>query len=63
MSEQREYERIKENPSLTVKPGENDDTCPLCGIHRQNAGFVKESCGDGYLKPDCFVQRVGGAVT
>lgn len=43
--------------SLTVKPGDYHDVCPLCGIHRQNAGFLKETCGDGYLKPDCFVAR------
>jgi hypothetical protein len=40
---------------LEVKPGGNHDVCPLCGIHRENAGYLKESCGAGYLKPECFV--------
>lgn len=42
---------------LTVLPGNNSDVCPLCQIHRENAGFLRESCGDGYLKPGCFVAR------
>lgn len=43
--------------TLTVKPGDYHDTCPLCGIHRQNAGFLRETCGDGYLQPDCFIEE------
>lgn len=43
-------------PALSVKPGDGQDACPLCGIHRMNAGFLKESCGEHYLKPECFVQ-------
>jgi hypothetical protein len=41
---------------LTIEPGDYSDVCPLCGIHRQNAGFIKNSCGDGYLRPECFVK-------
>lgn len=44
---------------LTVLPGDYSDVCALCGIHRQNAGFLKETCGDGYLQPGCFIQEVG----
>jgi len=43
---------------LTVEQGDYSDVCPLCGIHRQNAGFLKSTCGDGYLKPDCFVKEL-----
>lgn len=39
---------------LTVAPGLNSDPCPLCGIHRENAGYHVATCGMGYLKPGCF---------
>lgn len=39
-----------------VFPGEPDDACPLCGIHRLNAGYIKRSCGEGFRKPGCFVR-------
>ena len=41
--------------TLAVTPGNNYDVCPLCGIHRENAGFLKETCGPHYLKPRCFI--------
>lgn len=47
-----------ESRILTVEPGDGSDVCPLCGIHRMNAGFLKETCGDGYLKPECFVKEL-----
>ena len=51
----RDYlKQVRERP-LTIKPGDYHDVCPLCGIHRQNAGFLRVTCGDGYLKPDCFL--------
>jgi hypothetical protein len=43
-------------PVLSVKPGDAQDACPLCRIHRMNAGFLKETCGEHYLEPECFVQ-------
>lgn len=47
----------KAERKLPVAPGNYSDECPLCGIHRQNAGFFKETCGDGYLKPGCFIRE------
>jgi len=42
---------------LTVAEGDDQDVCPHCGIWRENAGFLKETCGDGYMKPGCFIVR------
>jgi len=44
-------------PVYTKEPGDYSDVCPLCGIHRQNAGFLRETCGDGFLKPGCFIKE------
>jgi hypothetical protein len=46
----------KKRRVLSVKPGDAQDACPLCRIHRMNAGFLKVTCGKHYLKPECFVQ-------
>jgi hypothetical protein len=40
---------------LAVEPGNGRDVCPFCGIFRRNAGFNPATCGDGYLRPGCFV--------
>lgn len=44
----------------SIESGDYSDVCPLCGIHRQNAGFIRESCGDGFGKPGCFVKLLTG---
>ncbi len=41
---------------LNVVPCGDDDVCPLCGIHCKHAGYLRETCGDGYLQPGCFIQ-------
>lgn len=38
-----------------VKPGQNFDKCPLCGIHRYNVGYTDETCGPGFGGRGCFV--------
>lgn len=40
---------------VTVALGSGTDVCPLCGIHRENAGFLKETCGSHYREPGCFI--------
>ena len=40
---------------FTVEPGDNMDVCPNCGIWRMNAGYVRESCGESFRAPGCFV--------
>jgi hypothetical protein len=49
-------------PVFTKEPGMNSDVCPLCGIHRENAGFLRETCGDGFLKPGCFIKEAESRV-
>jgi hypothetical protein len=43
-------------PFFTPAPGDPDDACPNCGIHRQHAGNP-EACGEGYSKPGCFSEE------
>ena len=38
-----------------VEDGEGTDICPLCGIYRTHAGYLQETCGDGFCQPGCFV--------
>jgi hypothetical protein len=40
---------------VEVTPGGATDKCPLCGIWRQNAGWMKLTCGTHLRKPGCFV--------
>ena len=40
---------------MPVTPGNEQDTCPLCGIWRENAGYMLDTCGDDFQKPGCFV--------
>lgn len=42
---------------FTPVPGNPDDACPNCGIHRQHAGNP-EACGEGYAQPGCFAGAV-----
>ena len=47
--------RVKLPRSFEVEPGGDTDPCPLCGIHRKHAGYIKESCGEWFRQPGCFV--------
>ena len=49
------------NERLTVRPGDDQDVCPECGIWRVNAGYLRESCGPGYLKDGCFISVATGS--
>lgn len=40
---------------MQVAEGDDKDECPVCGIWRKNAGWLKESCGQGFMQPGCFV--------
>ena len=65
MTADRQTVERRRMEKFTVAAGAGMDVCPLCGIWRMNAGFVRESCGASFVKPGCFVQpkddsRAGG---
>jgi hypothetical protein len=45
---------------VEVTPGNDQDVCPLCGIWRMNAGWIKATCGTHFRKPGCFVPLLTG---
>lgn len=40
---------------FVVTQGAEHDVCPLCGIWRIYVGYLRETCGDGFARPGCFV--------
>ena len=43
---------------FAVVDGDDSDRCPLCGILRRHAGYLRESCGDGFMETGCFVVAI-----
>lgn len=40
---------------FVVAEGGAHDVCPHCGIWRENAGYLPETCGEWFGQPGCFV--------
>jgi hypothetical protein len=38
-----------------VTLGHGKDVCPNCRIFRKYAGYARESCGQHFNRPGCFV--------